>query len=225
MTHNKGGHAITLPRIMPLNMLIIGLTGGIATGKGVVARAWASRPGVAVHDADEVVHELYRPGSPLVDELVQVFGPKILDAQGRVNRKALGAIVFADPNARRRLNALVHPAVRNKYLELANEAQKRGVEVFVIEAALLLDGDPDRSFFNMFVTTELEQTEQVRRLTQRDKLTEAEALRRIRSQSPQSQRRERADVVLDTSGTVEQTKQRAIALLEELRKNQEDIAK
>lgn len=198
-------------------VIVIGLTGGIATGKGEVARAWATQCGVVVHDADAVAHALYQPGSPLVDALVAAFGQGILNAGGGIDRKALGRIVFDDEAARQYLNAIVHPAVRARYIELAAEASAAGALVFVIEAALMLDGEPDRAFFDAFVTTEVDEAEQLRRLMARDGLDEAQGKRRVRAQLPQAQRRARADYVLDTSGTPAQTQARALALLARLR--------
>ena len=127
-------------------MIIIGLSGGIATGKGVVAACWAAMPGVVVVDADVVVHELYQPASPMVQVLIQAFGKDILTPAGGVDRKALGAIVFGDEIQRQRLNDIVHPAVRKRYVELSKQAQQQGAQVFVIEAALLLDGVPTPGF-------------------------------------------------------------------------------
>lgn len=199
-------------------MIIIGLTGGIASGKGVVAACWAELPGVVVKDADEVVHALYEAGSPMVQSLVQAFGEGILDAQGGIDRKALGALVFADEHKRQQLNRIVHPVVRCRYAALAGEAQRQGAEVFVIEAALLLDGDPDRDFFHAIVTTEVEDSEQLRRLMKRDHISESEARRKIRAQLPQAERRKRADYVLETSGTQAQTRLRAQRLMQQLRK-------
>ena len=194
-------------------MLILGLTGGIATGKGVVASTWSQAPGVRVVDADPLVHALYRRESPIHQQLVEAFGPTILDGEGGINRKALGKLVFQDESARRTLNTIVHPAVRAQYARLAQEALAQGVAVFVVEAALLLDSQPDHSFFNAFVTTDLDEQEQLRRLMARDGLSSEAALSRIRAQLPRALRRKRADYALDTSGSMEQTQARARELL------------
>ncbi len=199
-------------------MIIVGLTGGIATGKGVVNRTWASMPGVVVKDADLVVHQLYEAGSSLVAQLVEAFGESILHEDGSINRKALGTIVFNDETARQTLNELVHPAVYEAYAKLVDEVQAQGVEVFVIEAALTLDSNPDHSFYHVFVTTDVEESEQLKRLIKRDGLSEEEALRRIRSQLSREVRNERADYVIDTSGIVEDTEKRAYELLEKIKK-------
>lgn len=194
-------------------MLILGLAGGIATGKGVVARTWSQAPGVRVVDADPLVHALYQRESPIRQQLVEAFGPTILDGEGGINRKALGNLVFQDESARRTLNAIVHPAVRAQYARLAQEALAQGVEVFVVEAALLLDSRPDHSFFNAVVATDLDEQEQLRRLMARDGLSSEAAVRRIRAQLPRALRRARADYVLDTSGSLAQTQARARELL------------
>jgi len=198
-------------------MIVIGLTGGIATGKGVVARAWSELPDVVVVDADRVTHALYAPGAPVYERIVDAFGTDILDAAGRIDRKALGRCIYDDQGARARLNAIVHPAVRARYRALAAEAGDNGAAAFVVEAALLLDSEPDREFFDAFVVTDVDEAEQLRRLMHRDGVDRAEALKKIRSQLPQAERRRRADCVLDTSGTVAETRARARALLETLR--------
>lgn len=199
-------------------MIIIGLTGGIATGKGVVNRAWSAIPGVLVKDADLVVRQLYKADSPLVNQLVEAFGDSILNDDGSINRKALGGIVFNDEGARQKLNSLVHPAVYEAYAKLAAEAEQQGVDVFVIEAALTLDSDPDHSFHDAFVTTDVEESEQLRRLIKRDGLSEEDALRRIRSQLPRNIRNERADYIIDTSGSIEDTQKRALEVLGKIRR-------
>src|SRR5574337_1153414 len=200
-------------------MLIIGLTGGIATGKGVVAREWSQVPGVLVVDADQLVHALYRHGSPVLQQLVAAFGAAILGPDGAVDRRALGKLVFGDEAARRKLNAIAHPAVRAQYAKLAQEALAQGVEVFVVEAALLLESNPDRSFFDAFVVTNLDEQGQLERLMARDGLTRDEALRRVRAQLPQAQRRAQADYVLDTSGSLAQTQARARELLARIKRD------
>jgi len=197
-------------------MIVIGLTGGIATGKGVVARAWADAPDVVVVDADQVVHALYEPGAPVFEQIVAAFGADILDTEGRIDRKALGRRIYDDPGARARLNRIVHPAVRARYRALAAEAQADGAAVFVVEAALLLDAEPDRDVFDVFVVTDVDEAEQMRRLMARDGISRAEARQKVRAQLSQAERRRRADLVLDTSGTVEATRARARALLQDL---------
>ncbi len=198
-------------------MIVIGLTGGIATGKGVVARVWDAEPDVVVVDADEVVHALYAPGAPVHRQLVNAFGTGILDDAGEIDRKALGRRIYAAAEARARLNAIVHPAVRARYRALAAEAKRNDAAAFVVEAALLLDSEPDRDFFDAFVVTDVAEAEQLRRLQARDGISKAEARKKVRAQLPRAKRRRRADFVLDTSGSPADTRARARALLRHIR--------
>lgn len=198
-------------------MIVVGLAGGIATGKGVVARAWATSSEVVVQDADDIVHALYRPQSALCRSLSEVFGPAILTPSGGIDRKALGNIIFSDEGARQRLNALVHPAVQEQYVAHANEARAQGAQVFVVEAALLLDTPPKRALFDAFVLTEVDEQEQLRRLMRRDGLSRNEAQQRVCAQSSQEQRRRFADYVILTSGSLAQTQERARQLLQTIR--------
>lgn len=200
-------------------MLIVGLTGGIASGKRVIARAWAQEPGVVVIDADQVVHELYRSSPEIRRALVEAFGKQILGADGEIDRRALGQIVFRDAQARQQLNATVHPAVRHRLQELAEEARAKGTRLFIVEAALLLETDPvDRSFFDCYVLAKVEPDVQIVRLMARDGLSRDEALARIRAQTPQAEKIPRADYLVSTSGTMEETLARAKRVLEKLRR-------
>lgn len=200
-------------------MLIVGLTGGIASGKSTITRALAEEPGIAVVDADKIAWETYRPGTEVCKKLVERFGPKIVKPDGAIDRKALGAIVFRDPEAREFVNRVVHPAVTARLLEIAEEQRRRGTEVLVVEAALLLESPHvDRDFFDYFVVVAVDPEEQLRRLMARDGLSREEALRRIRAQTPQDKKLARADFVIWSRGSPEETIQQAKKLLHELRR-------
>ncbi len=206
-------------------MLIVGLTGGIASGKSVVARAWMHQPGVLVIDTDQVVHSLYRPGTPIYHRLVEAFGEGIIDSQGQLDRRALSRLVFGDERARRRLNAIVHPAVRERLRELAERARAKGTEILVIEAALLLESDPvERSFYDCYVLVTVDAPSQLERLMARDGLSREQALARIESQSSQAEKIGRADYLISTSGRVEDTAKRAKELLAKLRARGSEFA-
>jgi dephospho-CoA kinase len=120
--------------------LRIGLTGPIGCGKSTVARWLGELPGVVVIDADRVARDVLGPGEPAVDAVVERFGTGILDADGALDRAALGRIVFADPAALRDLEAIVHPAVRPRVVALVEEAERRGAAAVVIEAIKLVEG-------------------------------------------------------------------------------------
>lgn len=200
-------------------MLIVGLTGGIASGKSTIARALREEPGIAVVDADRIAWETYRPGTEVYKKLVERFGEGIVNDQGEIDRKKLGAIVFRDPEARRSLNDIVHPAVLSKLREIARRERARGTRVLVVEAALLLESPHvDRSFFDYYVLVAVDPEEQLRRLMERDGLPREEALRRVQAQTPQDEKIPRADFVLWSRGRPEDTVREAKRLFRELRR-------
>lgn len=179
--------------------LLVGLTGGIGTGKSTVAAMLAAR-GAVVIDADRLAREVVEPGEPTLARIVEEFGPEVLGPDGRLDRKALGALVFADPARRRRLEALTHPPIRARLdarLEALARAGFRGV--VVVDAPLLVESGLHRAMDRLVVVTADEAT-QLARLMARDGLDRAEALRRIRSQMPLAAKARLADHVIDNSG-------------------------
>ena len=199
-------------------MLIVGLTGGIASGKSTIAKALVEEPGVAVEDADRVAWETYQPGTDVHQQLVEHFGERILNADQTINRRALGRIVFNDPEEREYLNSVVHPAVRERLVEIAREHEANGVEVFIVQAAVILESEPvDRSFYDVYVLVWVDPEEQLRRLMERDGLDRDTALRKIRSQTSQDVKAERADYVIDSMGSLDATIAQAREVLRELR--------
>ncbi len=204
-------------------MLIVGLTGGIASGKSTIARALREEPGIAVVDADRIAWETYRPGTEVYKKLVERFGEGIVNDHGEIDRRKLGAIVFRDPEARRSLNDIVHPAVLSKLREIAQRERARGTQVLVVEAALLLESPHvDRSFFDYYVLVAVDPEEQLRRLMERDGLPREEALRRVQAQTPQDEKLPRADFVLWSRGRPEDTVQEAKRLFRELRRRAQE---
>ncbi len=182
---------------------LIGLTGNIACGKSAVLARLAEL-GAETIDADSVVHELQRPGEPVWAAIREAFGPAVLTPEGALDRRALGAIVFGDPAALARLEALTHPAVRARIEERVAAAAGRGVAVMVIDAIKLFEGGlADRCDQNWVVTCASEQ--QLARLMARNGFTEAEARQRIAAQPPQAEKVARADLVIDNSGVLADT--------------------
>lgn len=199
-------------------MLIVGLTGGIASGKSTVAQALAEEPGIVVVDADKIAWETYRRGTDVYKRLVERFGPEILGPDGEIDRRKLGRIVFRDLKARKFLNSVVHPAVLRELVEIARRERGRGTEVLVVEAALLLESPlVDRSFFDYYVLVAVESEDQLRRLMSRDGLSREEALHRVRAQTPQSEKLARADFVLWSRGSPEDTVEEAKGLFRRLK--------
>lgn len=181
--------------------LRLGLTGGIASGKSLVASCFA-RLGVPVIDTDMVAREVVEPGQPALDELVEAFGPAILDGQGRLDRRTLRARVFADPAERHRLEGIVHPRIRARTLELADSA---GGPYIVIVVPLLIE-----SGFNQLVdeviVVDCPEAEQRARLKARDGDDAAQADRMMAAQLGRAARLAAADVIIDNSGSISDTR-------------------
>ena len=199
-------------------MLVVGLTGGVATGKSTAARMLEER-GAAVLDADTLVRELQVPGTEVHRAILAAFGPQILASDGTLDREKLGARVFADPAARRALEAIVHPAVTAEIARRV-EALRRGwrTRLCVLEAALLVEGGP-RGIVDRVVVITAPEAEQVARLRVKAGLTEEEAWRRVRAQLPSAVKARRADYVLvndgDLASLARQVAELADALLRE----------
>ena len=185
---------------------LIGLTGNIACGKSTVLAQLAGY-GAEVIDADRVVHELQRPGQPVWAAIREAFGAGVLAPDGTLDRRALGAIVFADPAALARLEALTHPAVR-EWIE-ARVAASRAAAVVIDAIKLLESGLADGCDEVWVVTCPPEQ--QLARLMARNGFAEEEARRRIAAQPPQAEKVARADLVLTNDGTLEELRARVAA--------------
>jgi dephospho-CoA kinase len=190
---------------------VLGLSGGIATGKSTVARFLASL-GATVIDADAIVHELQAPGTPMLDAIQEAFGPELIDAEGRLDRNALGAIVFSDPAARRRLEQIVHPKVIATMAERVASAQAAGAALIVLDIPLLFErseASPNRAAGPAFDATVLvyaPESLQIERQMLRDGCDREAALERIRAQLPIERKKALADIVIDNSGSLEETR-------------------
>jgi dephospho-CoA kinase len=180
-------------------VLRIGLTGGIGSGKSTVSELLAAR-GAVIVDADRIAREVVEPGTPGLAAVVEAFGEQVLAADGSLDRPALAAVVFSDPAARARLDAIVHPLVRRRSAELVAAAPAGAV---VVNDVPLLVETGQAASFDVVLVVEADPEIRVARLVQRG-LTEDDARARIASQASDGQRRAVADVVLDNSGTPEE---------------------
>jgi dephospho-CoA kinase len=190
---------------------IIGLTGNIACGKTAVGHMLLELGAERYIDADEVVHKLYDSGQPIALQVAAVFGDKVLAADGSVDRKALGAIVFQDAAALQRLEAIVHPAVG---LALVNElAPVSEAGIAIIDAVKLLEGNSGKFCQSKWLVICPEEQE-LARLMARNALSAEEAWARIRAQSPVQPRLSLVDEVIDNGGTLEQTRHQVISAFE-----------
>jgi dephospho-CoA kinase len=184
----------------------VGLTGGIASGKSLVAGMLRDL-GAAVVDADRIAREVVAPGGPAHDGVVRAFGPAVVRPDGTLDRQALAARIFADPAARRQLNALTHPHVRRRMAEEAARLAAGGAGVIVFDIPLLLDTTDGRDLgLEGILVVSADDEVRVRRLMARDGLSEEEARRRLAAQMPLRDKVARADWVIDNSGAPEETR-------------------
>ena len=198
---------------MPLR--VFGLTGGIGSGKSSVAELLRDR-GVPVVDADELAREVVAPNTAGLAEIVRVFGPNILARDGSLDRKRLGALVFSDAEARKRLNAITHPLVRALSQERFAELTRQGVTLAGYDVPLLFEVGLD-TVLRPIVVVAASESAQLERILARDGLTETEARARIAAQLPLAEKQRRADYVLDNNGSPAELPARVDRLLEKLR--------
>ena len=205
---------------MRLIMLIVGLTGGIATGKTVVANILREK-GCYIDNADLLAQDLMRPGGEAFLAVVNHFGQEILASDGQIDRQKLGRIIFKVPEERETLNNLTHPLILNKVREKVACLEKSGdYEIYVTEAALIFEAGY-QFFYDRVVLTFCQPEIQVERLIKRDGLSPAEALLKIKSQWPLDKKIQLADYLINTSGplveTVEQTEELYLRLYHDSR--------
>jgi dephospho-CoA kinase len=184
-------------------VLRVGLTGGIASGKSTVATRLAAH-GIPVLDADHVVHDLYRPGAPGALAVAEMFGSALLDASGTVDRARLAEKVFADPDALARLNARIHPMVRERLSDWFTEREAAGDLLAVVEATLLVESGSYRRY-DVLVVVSAPPEVRLERAVRRSGETERKNLmRRIAAQLRDEERERAADFVLTTNGSKEE---------------------
>jgi dephospho-CoA kinase len=199
-------------------MLKLGLTGGIASGKSVVA-AILRELGFPVLDADSISHKLMESGQAAHDEILQSFGADLADSSDHIDRHKLAAIVFADPAKLAHLNAILHPRVDQIIFHQLEEWQKSGVHsAAFVEAALLIEAGMSARLDGLVVTW-CTPEQQLERLRARG-MSEMEALRRIAVQLPMKEKLKRASYTIDCSGTLHETRAQVEALAANLRKGQ-----
>ncbi len=177
-------------------MIVVGLTGGVATGKSTVAKMF-KQCGAVVIDADELAHDVVKPGKPAWREIVKTFGKTVLNADSTLNRRELGAVVFRNQTKRRRLERIIHPRVAREQTRLTKQAARKDPHAVVIyDVPLLFEADIDKRVDRTIVVT-ADQKTQIARLKKRNGLSRAEAIRRIKSQMPLSKKIHLADIVID----------------------------
>lgn len=192
-------------------MLKIGLTGGIASGKSLVS-ARLKELGAVLIDADALAREVVEPGTPGLAGVVAEFGEDIVDAEGRLDRARLGAIVFAEPDRRGKLNAIIHPLVRARAAEMLSTAKPGDI---VVQDIPLLVETGQVSSFHLVLVVDAPDQERIRRMTEIRGMTAEDAVSRMAAQAGRDERLAAADVVLDNSGSVEDMTELVESLWEE----------
>lgn len=198
-------------------MLIVGLTGGVASGKTAVSQV-LKEEGAYIIDADQIARELVQPHKPAWNELIRAFGKEILQEDGFIHRKKLADKVFADPKKRKLLNQILHPRIKEEMDRRTKEiGQKDSEAIVVIDAPLIVELGDHREMDKLIVVAST-QTQQIERLKERDGIGPEEALRILSSQMPGEEKVNLADFVIRNEGSLEGTKKRAKEVFKELRK-------
>jgi dephospho-CoA kinase len=200
---------------------IVGLSGGIGSGKSTVAALFAEL-GATVIDADAIVHELQAPGSPVLVELADAFGSAILDADGALDRDALGQIVFRDADARKRLGSIMHPRVGVEMMKRLAVGRESGAPLIVLDIPLLFEGIKAGSgistqlAFDATIVVYVPEPLQIERQLARDSCTPETAKRRVEAQLSIEEKKHLADFVIDNSGSFDATRDQVRELFSKL---------
>ena len=196
-------------------MLRVGLTGSIGTGKSFVSSVFVEL-GCHVLDADQTAREVVMPGTAGLKALTEAFGEEILNADGTLDRKRLGALIFADQSQRERLNHILHPFIIARQDEILNAWEAEDPDgIGIVDAALMIESGGYKRFDKLIVV-HCRPEVQLERLMLRDKLSRHEALRRINSQMPQAEKQKFADYLIDTSDGYESTRSRSVEIYQKL---------
>lgn len=197
-------------------MILVGLTGGVATGKSTVAKMFR-RCGAVVIDADQLAREVVQPDKPAWRDIVRAFGTRVLNPDRTINRPALGSLVFHLPRKRRQLERIIHPRVAREQRRLTRQAARFDPSAVVIyDVPLLFEVGIDKRVDTIVVVTADRET-QITRLSKRNGLSRSEALRRIRSQLPMNKKCRLADFVLDGTKDTRRLKKDVAKICEDLR--------
>jgi dephospho-CoA kinase len=198
-------------------MLIVGLTGGVASGKTSVSQVFKEE-GAYIIDADRIARELVHPHKPAWSELIKAFGKEILRKDGSIHRKKLADQVFTDPKLRKVLNQILHPRIKEEMHRRAKEIGEKDPEaIVVIDAPLIVELGNHRAMDQLIVVTTTE-GQQIERLKDRDEVSREMALKILSSQMPLQEKEKLADFIIRNEGSLEETKKRAREVFKELKK-------
>lgn len=204
-TLSNGGYLVTY---------VIGLTGGIASGKSTVSNMFRSR-GIRVIDADLISRGVVEVGKPAYHQICETFGKGILHKNRTINREKLGGIIFSDEKKRQQLNNIVHPAVREEMLKQTQEEKNKKAKAVVLDIPLLFESNLSY-MVDRTVLVYVDEGTQLERLMERNGYQKSEALSRISSQIPLKEKLTRADIVINNNGSIEETESQLQALLQDL---------
>ncbi len=196
-------------------MLIIGLTGGIASGKSTVSEMF-SEATIPVICADELAHAAVNTGSPALDAIRAVWGSDVIDSAGGLDRVKTAKIVFNDPAARKQLENIIHPEVMRRTIEYARELKRLGHDLVVVDVPLLLESNWE-PMFDAIVLVYAPREVQMRRLIHRNSMNREEASLRLQAQMDIEKKRDLSDFIIDNAGTSENTKSQVTSLVGILR--------
>ncbi|MBO1514256.1 dephospho-CoA kinase [Metabacillus bambusae] len=199
--------------------VVIGLTGGIASGKSTVSNM-IRKQGIRVIDADRIAREVVEIGKPAYEQIVKTFGQDILHEDKTINREKLGALIFSEENKRQQLNQIVHPAVREEMLKQTEEEKAHQAKIVVLDIPLLFESKLTYMVDKTIVVYVDEET-QLKRLMKRNSYSEEEAKMRIGSQLPLKEKVKLADETIHNQGSIEETRAQVHGLISKLIRNQE----
>ncbi|MDC2830289.1 dephospho-CoA kinase [Limosilactobacillus mucosae] len=198
--------------------LIIGLTGGIASGKSTISSILKA-VGWPVIDADLIARQIVMPGSKGLEQIVNRFGPQMLNSDGTLDRKKLGKTVFDDPKKLSDLDKIEHPLIQEAIDSQLDEFKKQHLPVVVLDVPLLFETGMDEEC-DLTVLAVVDQATQLKRLMKRDQISKMDAVKKISSQMSLKEKMQRADVIIDNNGTLEQTRSQVAELVDRVSQHQ-----
>ena len=196
-------------------MLVVGLTGGIASGKSTVSRMFREA-GIPVICADDLAHEVVKPGSAALDEIRRTFGEEFIGLDGALDRAAMARLVFQDNDKRRALESIIHPRVGEEREKLLQEFAAQGHNIVIVDVPLLYESGLADSF-DMIVIAYVPAEIQLQRLIARDSMSPEEARARLGAQMAIDEKKALAERVIDNTGSLEHTREQVVEIIEELR--------
>ncbi|GGM26738.1 dephospho-CoA kinase [Paraliobacillus quinghaiensis] len=193
---------------------VIGLTGGIATGKSTVANFFREQ-NIPVIDADVIAKEAVEPGQYAYNQIIETFGEKVLQNNGMIDRQKLGKLIFSDDTKRKKLNNIVHPQVRSKMIAQRDYFIRAKEEMIILDIPLLFESNLADLVYRVVVVY-VDPDTQLKRLVDRDNLSKEDAQNRIQAQMPIDDKKDLADRVIDNTGSIEYTKKQCKEIIKQL---------